>query len=108
MPTFTAVKRGAIVSALEQANVDTDNIRADYSGRGMYGETCFAITFDTINELGRFLVELTASLAEDTMCDEEPDVYDATETARKLAVRMRTDSMGGGIVAYFPSITLED
>lgn len=108
MTTLTAIKRNVIETALELASVDYDGIRPDYSGRGMYGETCLGITFDDYGQLATFLVELTGLFAETTMDDEEPCVYDVIQPARDLARKLRTDSMGYQVIAYWPGIEIED
>jgi len=58
-----------------------------YSGRGMFGATCIGIELDTIAELYEFGVEL-ASI--------DPDLSKALGAPR-------TDDLGLGIIAYWPS-----
>jgi hypothetical protein len=62
----------------------------DYSGRGMYGERCPSFNADTESEAFSAFVRL----AEDN-----------PEMAAYLAKTARTDSMGRGMVIYWPSIT---
>lgn len=63
-------------------------IRAAYSGRAMFGETCVALTGD-ISEI-RVGVALAKVLGVDK--------------AERLARRARVDSMGHDIVVYFPGV----
>lgn len=60
----------------------------DYSGRSMYGRTCLALYVDDMRSVARVLVEL-CSMGFD-------------ELAQEMAEQLTTDSMGLGIVAYFP------
>lgn len=64
----------------------------DYSGRGMYGDRC--PSFDVEDEAEAFSVFVRLAVE-----DEEMAAY--------LARTARTDSMGRGMVVYWPSITYE-
>ena len=63
-----------------------------YSGRGMYGKECLAVSLRDVSES-----EFYADLVEKT------NGSDALRVAKALR-NMRTDSLGRGIVLYFPSI----
>ena len=63
-----------------------------YSGRGMYGKTCLAIVGEGIN-----LISLGYALGE---MDRDIDKYDLDN--------MRSDSMGLGMVYYWPNIEYEN
>jgi hypothetical protein len=67
-------------------------IRVSYSGRGMYGDSCFGLYVDDQRELVKFFIELT-TIDQDTAID--------------LADALRTDTMGRSLIAYFPGWTLE-
>lgn len=43
---MTMVVRSEIHEALLNAGLDEDAVREDYSGRGMFGSTCFGIVTD--------------------------------------------------------------
>lgn len=79
-------------------------VRTDYSGRSMYGDTCPAIVFDwtsvNLAELGVAILEEFVYWAEDDEKDE------AIEKAKSMAKMARTDSMGFGTVVYFPDLDL--
>lgn len=64
----------------------------DYSGRAMYGKTCFGIVVDSITDAFEFYVAVAI-------------VLDADD-ARELALAARTDSMGLGMIVYFPGVEL--
>lgn len=63
-----------------------------YSGRGMYGKTCLAIVGEGIS-----LISLGYALGE---MDCDIDKYDLDN--------MRSDSMGLGMVYYWPNIEYEN
>lgn len=84
-----------IVEAAESANIDPDNIRGDYSGRGMYGSTCFGVIVANMSEFLRFMLEI-----ERTDCG-----FDYTNY---LADWVNQDSMGYDTIYYFPGVKLVD
>jgi hypothetical protein len=73
-----------------------------YSGRGMYGRTCASIVFDTETDAFQFF----ARLGENTAFEQEDasSVIDGDPSIRlqELVGCALTDSMGRGIVVYFP------
>lgn len=74
--------------------LDDVTVRTDYSGRGMYGATCFGLVVSKSDvlvgyALGRFLEERG---------------YDAFEVLEAA----RTDSMGYDAVVYFPGYNLAE
>lgn len=75
-------------------------VRTDYSGRGMYGNTCVSINVDRDTRLGDVLeaiFHLGAEYASDD-CDAE------TQFAMEMILRSaQMDSMGLGEVIYFPT-----
>ena len=77
--------------ALEYLSDQMDFDVRSYSGRGMYGKTCIAITGDDINflMLGVALNEYFSNYHEDV----PESVY-----------RYRTDSLVLGIVIYWPNM----
>lgn len=89
------IPRDVIVEAAENANIDPDNIREDYSGRGMYGQTCFGIVVANMSEFLRFMLEI-----ERADCG-----FDYTDY---LADCVDQDSMGYDCILYFPGVKLVD
>lgn len=65
----------------------------EYSGRGMYGRKCVGVTLSDASDL----FALGAGLAD--YCDEESLPYFPNPT---------TDSMGRGIIAYWPRFGIVD
>lgn len=98
------IERKLVKDALNNANIregeDGDaSIREEYSGRGMYNRTCFGVTFNRESDSYKFLVSLALILAKEGEDDQAPYV---------LAAAATTDSMGTGMILYFPGFTLED
>ncbi|MFA7264715.1 MAG: hypothetical protein WC054_00085 [Candidatus Nanopelagicales bacterium] len=93
-----------ITEALECAQVWDARVRNDYSGRGMYGEECFGITFDGRSDPFRFFASLGELVGEQQEFD-EPDLEQGFAVV--LAQRACMDSMGLGTVLYFPGYQLE-
>jgi len=75
-----------IDSALSYATGGEGQVYFGYSGRGMYGATCFGVSLDRSSDLLAFGVELACS---------------NPELAKALG-DMRTDDLGLGIIAYWP------
>jgi hypothetical protein len=105
--------------ALEAVNQRQDVLGApqfrihSYSGRGMFGDTCLAVTIDRngINEfelMGR-LVEAAAQHGADKADNEHEFANESVNEAMEPVVEAlrgtRTDSMGLGIVIYWPNIS---
>lgn len=73
-------------------NVDGDlKVYPSYSGRGMFGDTCFGLV-GSRNDVIRFFIQLSKK-------DEE--------LADDLLDRMATDNMGYDTIFYFPRFQLE-
>jgi hypothetical protein len=68
------------------------NVRTDYSGRGMYGDTCVGIVVSDVLELGAAI----ARFVEDEELREE------------LTINSRTDSMGMDTIVYWTRVTCDD
>ena len=77
---------------LDTARISGDeDVRPDYSGRGMYGSTCLGIVLDN-DAVSRFWVACGIALDDDI--------------ALNLAEAGRVDSMGMQTIIYFPKWTL--
>jgi hypothetical protein len=81
--------------AVEDAGLEERALTTGYSGRGMYGKTCFAVTGD-VQDFGKFLL---------AVADHDNGGHD---TAQDLANAVRTDSMGRQTVFYFPGFPVND
>ena len=73
---------------LENAGIETRS----YSGRGMYGKECLGVSIDR-GGLGNFIADVLENLDTDR-------VEEIAEAFRHLS----TDSLGLGMIAYFPGV----
>ena len=71
---------------------DMGEVRDSYSGRGMYGEETYAVVFDSQSDYQRALLYAAFNLGETGADDVEGLLADLA--------KLRTDSMGLGIVVY--------
>lgn len=92
----------ALVMEALDGMVDEDSVRPDgYSGRGMYGNTCAGITFDSVSQSFRFFTELgRIAVAYEDHDDES--LESAAGAVLDLVDAAATDSMGRGVIIYFP------
>jgi hypothetical protein len=91
---MTKLDLDPVQAALWEAGMDeNEHVTNTYSGRGMMGEQCFGIMCDEgVRQGFTFFAHLAA---------EQPDV------ALQLANAVRTDSLGTGMIVYFPGYTLD-
>lgn len=95
-----------LAEACDLANLYDYTVR-DYSGRGMYGNSCAGIVLEGQREANRFLMALAALTVEKALYADESDP-DPSSDAMELAESVAMDSMGHGVVVYFPGWTLGD
>jgi hypothetical protein len=94
MARFTLDRRrveDAIIEANTEGTVD-DVLQLKYSGRGMFGSTCLGLSLASTAEAFKVIAYLAISLNED---GENPD---------DMLDRVRTVSMGLGVIVYFPGV----
>lgn len=98
------VEKSAIVEALDYADFEDpeDAARWDYSGRGMYGRSCFGI-IGTMEDYSNFLLGLVG-----VFYDQTEDIDQAQYLAGLFGSTVRTDSMAYDTIYYFPSIKVLD
>ena len=93
------------LDAITDALGDGEGVHPDgYSGRGMYGKTCAAIKFGTLSDSFMFLVRLGMLATSDDDARMDP-AHPASKAVFDLVNDAQTDSMGLGIVVYFPGWT---
>lgn len=91
------INRQTIEQALYDADLEPEeDLRDDYSGRGMYGRNCFGFV-TSIAGLARFFAALGALAAEDEELEQLPG---------DLARNLSSDSMGRDTIFYFPNFQL--
>ncbi len=84
--------------ALHLAELDEDDVRRDYSGRGMFGGSCLGFVGSTA-QIARSVPSLAIVLG-------GPE-HDENDRALGIAARAREDSMGLRTIIYFPDVTVE-
>ena len=110
------IQRYLVEDALSDAGVWEFDIRTDYSGRFMYGRTCFGVVLE-----GRFQRSFLDSLRnmiagegeyeedEDELSDQElAEKHKYRELAEQVVGKANTDDMGLSMIVYFPGVNLED
>lgn len=95
------ISHADLKAAVDVAGLEDNVLHLDYSGRMMYSTKCPAVYVDSMGEAMAFLVAIAAVQAE---ADRGDDVYDLIELAKST----RNDSMGMGIVAYWPYLEVID
>lgn len=87
--TITREQLDQLVSLLD---LEDEDVRDDYSGRGMYSDTCLGFVTDKSD------VRIGIAFAE---------VF-GFDTAWDLTANVRNDSMGRSSIVYFPGIKVEN
>jgi hypothetical protein len=84
-----------ILNALRDADMSADDLRMDYSGRGMYGSDCFGIVGD-VQDLALFMVAITDRMSQmDYPTNGDVTAWIATSSFTSQAtgwLKMRTSS----------------
>lgn len=96
----TPFTKPQLEDALEQVGIHDYDIRLDYSGRGMYGDSCFGIVTDDGSPATLGIAFFLAAISSQPLNRIDP--LDEVEDVVHLADSARTDSMGLGQVIYFP------
>lgn len=84
------ISREMIDSAIDNAPVELDLVES-YSGRAMYGDTCFGVICSSARAYTLFLLQVSL------------EDFDLAET---LALEARSDNMGRDMIYYFPGLKL--
>lgn len=85
-----ALSKSMLESACYEAGLDPQETLMNYSGRFMYGKDCLGLSVDSMSDAVKFIISIA---------DVDRNLAD------KMADDLTTDSLGLGIVAYFPRIT---
>ncbi len=91
------------MSTFQQILVQAGFEVQSYSGRGMYGKRCLAVTGkgDTLNVVANIVVEVTNHILDNLSTDE---MVGALQEMKAAFCKVRTDSLGRDSVVYFPTI----
>lgn len=95
--TFVGGRGKSLIDIFEEA----DYTPSSYSGRGMYGKQCFAITTDKYQSSVDAILDVVSSALESM---EPEDVQKLIEMLKNAC----TESMGLGTVIYWPHIEWEE
>lgn len=106
------ISRAVLEDALNQADVE---LRENYSGRGMYGDTCIGVVGEH-DELENFERELAKAATLDKYKDHHPTDYSDPEAVVEtfieeldaIAGQRRSDSMGMSSIYYYPRLTITE
>lgn len=101
MTTLTLTQLSKIENFMD-IDIEED-VRTDYSGRGMYGRTCLGYT-------GGSLVEFVAAVAL-VLVEDDPHADDDAWTLLEKIAEIGDgyeDSMGRGRITYWPGLTVAE
>ncbi len=87
----TILTASEVEGILDYCNLEYHTFRNTYSGRYMYGEWCIGFDLDSAKDIAFIALAAAEFMGED-------EVIEFINTAR-------TDSMGMGIIVYFPGYT---
>lgn len=93
-----------IVSAFESAGYEVRS----YSGRGMYGKECLAVTSEAS---GNVIINVVLQIMDAINGPSSDAYYESVEAAKNLIQSLqnhREDSIGRSSIIYWPNIAWED
>lgn len=93
METKNIIKKHILQSALETLGIAV-NLNS-YSGRGMFGKRCLSIQCDNSVHFAQIMFILGQSVAND---------FEKLDKISAALMGLQMDSLGQGIVAYFPDV----
>lgn len=101
------ITRTLLTEILEEIEVQDEQVRCDYSGRGMYGKTCFALVGGYAT-LTTFVAEVARrqGLFDATGDDSvNPDLFDALDA---IVNGLAVDQLGHDLIFYWPRLVVVD
>lgn len=99
--TSDAPREALTPERLRELFEDAQHMPHAYSGRGMYGEVCLAVTTDSASEAATVILDVVQAAAKNGTTEDVIEVIDMLRGSR-------TDSMGRGVVVYWPDIRWAD
>ena len=94
--------RDQLNQVIELADDDYDDVRTDYSGRGMTGQTCLGYTGHQPEAFTLALTIVVRGYAD----RDNLNAYDVMDIAIS-GPAARSDSMGMGQITYWPSVSVK-
>lgn len=103
-----SINSSTLYDIADAAGLDSgDAVRLDYSGRGMYGDTCVGIT-GSIGDLLGFVREVTKRNEYNEAHDEQGEEADAIREFSRWIEDVSTDSMGYDSIFYWTNVSCSD
>lgn len=102
---FVSFVREAVKQMNEEEGDDSIKVRS-YSGRGMYGATCLGITTDRYTNPHDVIMKIVVQFVEEN--HEDKNFLFKFRELTDCLQNPKQDSMGLGIVTYFPDIDWEE
>ena len=97
------MRPSTVLGALQAACDEADYTSRSYSGRGMYGAKCLGVECDNVIEATvRIVLALTDIF---NIKGQDMDLYSHCCAALERGL---TDSMGRGIILYFPNVQMDE
>lgn len=93
---MTSKQVAKFIAALEDAG--SEEVRTNYSGRGMFGATCVGVEVASQKDATELIVDVLIEARSD----------DDREAFGSILKRGVFDSMGLGLIFYFPGVTVEE
>ena len=103
MITLTPQQVQDLEYAMNDADLDIDQLRRDYSGRFMYGRTCIGIV-GTSRDLMRFALLVMPQVVDELQTGDRDVIPQVPEEWLDI----RTDDMGRDMIFYWPSVQAPD
>jgi len=82
------------------------DVRAEYSGREMYGSTCVAVVA-SVGAYSRFVAAMLEQVRPATQEDGSPALDKLADAVENILRRVKTDEMGKSLVHYWPTLSRE-
>ena len=92
---LTAQQKSDLISNLTNV-LDCNEIVGDYSGRGMFGDKCLGFIYNSEREA---ILDMMSVFTYEDEASEREILYAVFQN-------YRTDSMGRGVILYFPTLTI--
>lgn len=97
------IRQVELENLLYDADIDVpQQVRWDYSGRGMYDQTCFAL----VGDLDDLLRVVFAMGVHDGVADADEENSTDLRFGGEMLTGVRSDSMGHDTVYYWPNVTI--
>ena len=89
----------------EIENIGEHRVRADYSGRGMYGKECIGVesAYGSVEQ-----DKVTLAILKALYPDRDELTWEEVMDLMETLPRPRHDSMGLGMIVYYPGLTIEE